>query len=187
MDGPGGTGVEHPIVAQTREALKEELQNHISMLWDEYAVDAESNLSPVALVLRARLQAATEEVPASWRLPDETGKCLRSSVLTRASCRDEFRHCTQECVRHLCFNNLRRDEMTAQKTHIIKACSLTSSTTRSPLPRKWGRSSASAPIASQPAQDHEHADQAEGIGQIKRTGQGRSTEEILGNPDGLPF
>jgi hypothetical protein len=64
MDGPGGTGVEHPIVAQTREALKEELQTHISMLWDECAVDAESNLSPVALVLRARLQAATEEVPA---------------------------------------------------------------------------------------------------------------------------
>jgi hypothetical protein len=28
----------------------EELQNHIPMLWDEYAVDAETNLSPAALV-----------------------------------------------------------------------------------------------------------------------------------------
>jgi hypothetical protein len=54
-----------PVAAQSSEALMEELQNHIPMLWDEYAVDAESNLSPVALVLRARLQAAIEEVPAS--------------------------------------------------------------------------------------------------------------------------
>jgi hypothetical protein len=58
-------GLEEPelnihVVAQTREALSEELQNHISMSWDEYPVDAESDLSPVALALRARLRAAIE-------------------------------------------------------------------------------------------------------------------------------
>jgi len=53
------------VVAQTREALMEELQNHISMLWDEYAKDAEGNLSPVALALRARLHAVIQEVPVA--------------------------------------------------------------------------------------------------------------------------
>jgi hypothetical protein len=43
-------------VAHTRKALREELQNHISMLWGEYAADAESNLSPVVLALRARYE-----------------------------------------------------------------------------------------------------------------------------------
>ncbi len=53
------------VVAQTREALMEELQNHISMLWDEYAKDAEGNLSPVALALRTRLHAVIQEVPVA--------------------------------------------------------------------------------------------------------------------------
>jgi len=50
------------VVAATREALIEELQSHIAMLWDEYAADDASNLSPTALKLRARLLAAIEEV-----------------------------------------------------------------------------------------------------------------------------
>jgi hypothetical protein len=51
------------VVAATREGLVEELQSHIAMLWDEYAADDASNLSPMALDLRARLLAAIEEGP----------------------------------------------------------------------------------------------------------------------------
>ena len=47
------------VVAATREALMEELQSHIAMLWDEYAADDASNLSPMALELRTRLLAAS--------------------------------------------------------------------------------------------------------------------------------
>ena len=53
------------VVAQTREALMEELRSHIAMLWDEYACDAESNLSPAAVALRDRLREVMQEVPAA--------------------------------------------------------------------------------------------------------------------------
>lgn len=50
------------VFADTREMLLKELAEQICMLWDEYASEANGNLSPAAVQLKKRLLAMIEEV-----------------------------------------------------------------------------------------------------------------------------
>ncbi|MBL7648025.1 MAG: hypothetical protein JNK74_17725 [Candidatus Hydrogenedentes bacterium] len=60
------------VIAPTREDLQAELHEQIGVLWSEYALEADENLSDAARALKMRLRSAINEEHAG--IPQDQGQ-----------------------------------------------------------------------------------------------------------------